>query len=148
MVRTVVVGLAAVAVGFLPAAAAAGDRAKANEAPSSAFTLGAVQRELRPGLSQAEVAERLGAPNILTRDAEGREAWIYDKVSTETEASSGGVGVGGLGSGVGGTFWGLLGLGAGKRTERARSSQRTLTVVVRFSTAGTVESFRWHHTRF
>jgi hypothetical protein len=148
MVRTVVVGLAAVAVGFLPAAATAGDRAKAKEAPSSAFTLGAVQRELRPGLSQAEVAERLGAPNILTRDADGREAWVYDKVSTETEASSGSVGAGGLGSGVGGTFWGLLGVGAGKRTERARSSQRTLTVVVRFSTAGTVESFRWHHSRF
>jgi hypothetical protein len=148
MVRTVVVGLAAVAVGFLPAAATAGDRAKAKEAPSSAFTLGAVQRELRPGLSQAEVAERLGAPNILTRDAEGREAWVYDKASTEIEASSGSVGVGGLGSGVGGTFWGLLGVGAGQRTERARSSQRTLTVVVRFSTAGTVESFRWHHSRF
>jgi len=142
------VGLAAVAVGFVPAAAAAGNRAKAKDASSSAFTLGAVQKELRPGLSQSEVAERLGAPNILTRDADGREAWVYDKVSSEIEASGGSVGVGGLGSGVGSTFWGLLGVGAGKRTERARSSQRTLTVVVRFSTAGTVESFSWHDSRF
>jgi hypothetical protein len=148
MIRAAVVGLAAVAVGLVPAAAEAGNRAKAKEAPSSAFTLGAVQKELRPGRSQAEVAERLGAPNILTRDADGREAWVYDKVSSEIEASSGSVGVGGLGSGTGNTLFGLLGVGAGRRTERARSSQRTLTVVVRFSSAGTVESFSWHDSRF
>jgi hypothetical protein len=29
-----------------------------------------------------------------------------------------------------------------------RSSQRTLTVVVRFTDAGTVESVSWHHSRF
>ena len=148
MFRTVVVALVAVAIGFVPPAAGAGERAKAKEAPPSAFTLGVVQKELRPGLSQADVAERLGAPNILTRDAEGREAWVYDKVSSEIEASSGSVGVGGLGSGVGNTFAGLLGLSAGKRSDKAKSSQRTLTVVVRFSAAGTVESFTWHDSRF
>jgi hypothetical protein len=107
-----------------------------------------VQKELRPGLSQANVAERLGAPNILTRDAEGREAWVYDKVSSEVETSSGNVGVGGLGSGVGSSFWGLLGVGAGKRSEKAKSSQKTLTVVIRFSAEGAVESFTWHTSRF
>jgi hypothetical protein len=146
MFRTVVVALVVVAVGVVPAGA--GDRAKAKETPSSAFTLGVVQKELRPGLSQADVAERLGAPNILTRDGEGREAWVYDKVSSEIEASSGGVGVGGAGSGVGGTFAGLLGIGASKRSDKAKSSQRTLTVVVRFSAAGTVETFTWHDSRF
>ena len=146
MFRTVVVVLVVVAVGVVPAGA--GDRAKAKETPSSAFTLGVVQKELRPGLSQADVAERLGAPNILTRDAEGREAWVYDKVSSEVEASSGSVAVGGAGSGVGGTFAGLLGIGASKRSDKAKSSQRTLTVVVRFSAAGTVETFTWHDSRF
>ena len=146
MFRTVVVALVAVAVGVVPAAA--GERAKAKEASSSAFTLGVVQKALRPGLSQADVAERLGAPNILTRDGEGREAWVYDKVSSEIEASSGSVAVGGAGSGVGGTFAGLLGIGASKRSDKAKSSQRTLTVVVRFSAAGTVETFTWHDSRF
>ena len=146
MFRTVVVALVALAVGVVPAAA--GERAKAKDAGSSAFTLGVVQKELRPGLSQADVAERLGAPRILTRDAEGREAWVYDKVSSEVEVSSGSVGVAGAGSGVGGTFAGLLGISAGKRSDKARSSQRTLTVVVRFSAAGTVESFTWHDSRF
>jgi hypothetical protein len=148
MLRTMVVTLGAVAVGVLPPAAGAGEPAKAKDASSSAFTLGMVQKELRAGLSQADVVERLGAPNILTRDGEGREAWVYDKVSSEVEASSGNVGVAGAGTGVAGTFVGLLGISAGKRSEKARSSQRTLTVVVRFSTAGQVESYSWHDSRF
>jgi hypothetical protein len=128
--------------------AAAEEREKAAAPPLAAFTLGVVQKTLRPGLSQADVAERLGSPNIVTREPDGREAWVYDKVSTETQASAGSVGVGGLGSGAGGSFWGLLGVGAGKRSEKATSSQRTLTVVIRFSAAGAVETFAWHHSRF
>ena len=115
---------------------------------SSAFTLGRVQKELRQGLSQADVVERLGSPNVLTRDAQGREAWVYDRVSSEREASSSGVRIGGLGSGGAGNFAGILGLSVGKQSEKARSSQRTLTVVIRFSTAGAVESFSWHDSRF
>jgi len=130
------------------AASGAGERERAKAEPPAAFTLGVVQKALRPGLSQADVAERLGAPNIVTRDADGREAWVYDKVSSEFEASGGSLGVGGLGSGAGSTFWGLLGVGAGKRSEKAKSSQKTLTVVIRFSAAGAVESFTWHDSRF
>jgi hypothetical protein len=144
MVGRAAAALFAVALGAVPAVAA--DREKA-EAPR-AFTLGLVQKALRPGLSQADVAERLGSPNIVTRQADGREAWIYDKVSTERETSGESVGVGGAASGAGGTFWGLLGVGAGKRSEKAKSSQKTLTVVVRFSGAGAVESFTWHDSRF
>jgi hypothetical protein len=136
--------LVAVALGAVPAAAA--EREKA-EAPR-AFTLGLVQRALRTGLSQADVAERLGSPNIVARETDGREAWIYDKVSSERETSGQSVGVGGAASGVGGSFWGLLGVRAGKRSEKAKSSQRTLTVVIRFSAAGAVESFTWHDSRF
>jgi hypothetical protein len=146
MDRTVVVALVVVAVSVVPAGA--GDRAKAKESPSSAFTLGVVQKELRPGLSQADVAERLGAPNILTRDGEGREAWVYDRVSSEIETSGGNIGIAGGGMGAGGAFLGLLGINASKRSDKARSSQRTLTVVVRFSAAGAVETFTWHDSRF
>jgi hypothetical protein len=129
-------------------AAEAGDREKAKPDAAAAFTLGAVQKELRTGLSQADVVERLGSPNILTRDGAGREAWVYDRISSEVEASSSGVRVGGAGTGAGGTFAGLVGISGGKSAEKLRSSQRTLTVIVRFSTAGTVESFTWHNSRF
>ena len=128
------------------ATAGAGGREKA--VASREFTLGVVQKALRPGLSQADVAERLGSPNIVTRETDGREAWVYDKASSEVELSGASVGVGGLGSGVGSTFWGLLGVGAGKHSEKATSSQKTLTVVVRFSAAGGVERFTWHVSQF
>jgi len=144
MVARACVGLLAVALGAVPAVAA--EREKA-EAPR-AFTLGLVQKALRPGLSQADVAERLGSPSIVTRETDGREAWVYDKVSSERESSRESLGVGGAASGAGGSFWGLLGLTAGKRSEKAKSSQRTLTVVIRFSAAGAVERFTWHDSRF
>ncbi len=144
MVGRAGMALVAVALGAVPAATAERDKA---EAPR-AFTLGLVQKALRPGLSQADVAERLGSPNIVARETDGREAWVYDKVSTEVEASSGSVGVGGLGTGAGSSLAGVLGIAAGKRSERAKTSQRTLTVVIRFSAAGAVESFTWHESRF
>jgi hypothetical protein len=144
MVGRACVTLVAVALGAVPVTAAERDKA---EAPR-AFTLGLVQKALRPGLSQADVAERLGSPNIVTRETDGREAWVYDKVSSERETSGENVGVGGAASGAAGGFWGLLGVSAGTRSEKAKTSQRTLTVVIRFSAAGAVESFTWHDTRF
>lgn len=144
MIKVMSVALVALAVGA--ATTEAGDRDKAG-APST-FSLGLVQKELRAGLSQAEVAEKLGSPNILTRDANGGEAWIYDRISSEVEVSGGGFGIGGLGTGGGGSFAGLLGVHGGRHAEKSRSSQRTLTVVIHFSTAGIVERFSWHHSRF
>ena len=146
MFRFIGVTLVVATMGVAGAGAGEGQKAKAGS--TAAFTLGGVQKALRPGLAQVDVVEGLGSPNILTRDADGREAWVYDRVSSDVEVSSGSVGVGGLGSGVGSTFAGLLGITAGKRSDKARSSQRTLTVVVRFSAAGVVESFTWHDSRF
>jgi outer membrane protein assembly factor BamE (lipoprotein component of BamABCDE complex) len=141
--------LALAAIACASGAPAAGEeRADRTGAGGTAFTLGRVQRELRPGLSQAEVVERLGSPNILTRDAAGREAWVYDRVSSEVEVSSAGLGIGGAGTGAGGSFAGVVGVHAGKHSEKRRSSQRALTVVIRFSAAGAVESFSWHDSRF
>ena len=43
------------------------------------MTVGKVQKEIRVGMSGAEVAEVLGSPNIVSTDEERREVWIYDK---------------------------------------------------------------------
>jgi outer membrane protein assembly factor BamE (lipoprotein component of BamABCDE complex) len=43
------------------------------------MTVGTVQKEIRKGMSAADVAEALGSPNIVTTDSEGREVWIYDR---------------------------------------------------------------------
>jgi outer membrane protein assembly factor BamE (lipoprotein component of BamABCDE complex) len=51
------------------------------------LTVGTVQKEIKKGMSQAEVASTLGSPNIVTSEKEGYENWIYDKVSSEVDYS-------------------------------------------------------------
>ena len=86
-------------------------------------TVGTVQKEIKLGMSGAEVASVLGSPNIVTTDSERRETWVYDKMSTEVAYSkSGGSVVGLIFSSAGG------GLGGGYGKAGATStSQRTLT---------------------
>lgn len=116
------------------------------------MTVGTVQKEIRKGMSGADVAEVLGSPNIVTTDGEGREVWVYDKISTDETYSkdSGGVGmvllVGGL---AGNTVAGGLGHGGYSRSAGAESkTQRTLTVVIKFDEEKKVRDFSYHSSRF
>jgi outer membrane protein assembly factor BamE (lipoprotein component of BamABCDE complex) len=116
------------------------------------ITAGTVQKEIRKGMSGAEVAEALGSPNIVTTDAEGREVWIYDKVSTDvTYSRSSGGGIIGLivGGITGGT---LVGGGAGGSYESGAGAesktQRTLTVIIKFDEDKKVRDFAYHSSRF
>ena len=116
------------------------------------MTVGTVQKEIRKGMSAAEVAEVLGSPNIVTTDGEGREVWVYDKISTDVTYSkdSGGLGtillIGGAGNGA---FGGGLGSGSYNRSAGAESrTQRTLTVVIKFDEQNQVRDFAYHASRF
>jgi hypothetical protein len=138
-------GVAMVLVALTGAASAdAAEKAVADRE----FTLGLVQKSLKAGLSETDVVLRLGSPNIVTRDAAGREAWVYDRVSTESVVTGRSASLGLLGSAAGASTFGLLGVGAGGHTEKSKSTQKTLTVVVRFAADGTVESFTFHQSRF
>jgi outer membrane protein assembly factor BamE (lipoprotein component of BamABCDE complex) len=121
------------------------------------MTVGTVQKEIRKGMSAADVAEALGSPNIVTTDSEGREVWIYDvwiydKISTDVSYSkdSAGLGIGLLiGSASGGAFGGGLGTADYSRSAGAQSkTQRTLTVVIKFDGQKTVRDFSYHSSRF
>ncbi len=116
------------------------------------MTLGVVQRDIRVGTSQADVATILGSPNIVTQDADGRETWIYDKVSSITAfgTSGFGVNVGGLGGGIGsGGFGGGIGnVGYNKRGGTVQSVQKTLTVVLKFDEKHNVSSYSYHMSSF
>jgi outer membrane protein assembly factor BamE (lipoprotein component of BamABCDE complex) len=107
-------------------------------------TVGTVQREIRVGMTSAEVATILGAPNIVSTDAERREVWIWDKVSSDVSYSrSSGV--------VAGLLIGSSGGGAGvgsKNAGASRSSQRTLTVIVKFDEADRVRDFSYRTSSF
>ena len=116
------------------------------------MTVGIVQKEIRNGMSAAEVAEALGSPNIVTTDGEGREVWVYDKISTDVTYSndSGGAGVILLiGGATGGTAGGGLGSGNYSRSAGAQSkTQRTLTVIIKFDDQNKVRDFAYHCSRF
>lgn len=116
------------------------------------MTLGIVQKEISIGMSQADVAIALGSPNIVTKDKSGNETWIYDKIATEASysKSSGGVG-GGIGAGgIAGTTLILGGVGGGysKDAGAASTTQKTLTVVIKFDDNKLVTSFDYHTSKF
>lgn len=107
-------------------------------------TVGTVQKEIRIGMSAADVAVALGSPNIVTTDSERRETWIYDKISSEVAYSKSSGSVVGLIFGSSG-----VGLGAGSKSAGAvASSQRTLTVIIKFDDDNLVRDFSYHTSRF
>ena len=112
------------------------------------MTVGKVQKEIRVGMSGAEVAQVLGSPNIVSTDEERREVWIYDKISTETAYSTS---EGGIASlilvGLTDVFLGGSG-GASGSSGASSTSQRTLTVIIKFDEDKKVRDFAYHASRF
>lgn len=100
------------------------------------LTLGVVQKDVKIGSTQDEVAVALGSPNIVTKDADGKDTWIYDKVSSISSYNSSGFGVG------------IILAGYAKAKQNTQSVQKTLTVVIKFDTNNKVESFTYHMSKF
>ena len=100
------------------------------------FTLGNVQRKIEKGMTQAEVAESLGSPNIVTRDAHGKEAWVYDKMARDVTRAQNEVGV-----------WFIVGAYRSQNSA-STSTQRTLTVVIKFDDKGQVDDVTYHSSQF
>jgi len=97
------------------------------------LTVGTVQKEIKVGMSSAQVAEILGSPNVVSTDEERREVWMYDKIATDIVYSESGSGLAFLTSGTAGA---------------ASKSQRTLTVIIKFDNDGKVRDFAYHTSRF
>lgn len=116
------------------------------------LTVGKVQREIRVGMSGAEVVEALGSPNMVSTDAQRREVWVYDKVATDTVYSSSSGSISALMLGwdtdtdtyVSGNIAPGYKSGAGATSR----SQRTLTIIVKFDDKGLVRDFAYHSSKF
>jgi outer membrane protein assembly factor BamE (lipoprotein component of BamABCDE complex) len=106
------------------------------DSAESNLTVGKVQKEIKLGMSGAEVATVLGSPNIVTTDEERREVWVYDKVATEVVTSTS-------------TGWAFVILAGGQTSSGAATkTQRTLTVVIKFDKNGAVRDFAYHTSKF
>lgn len=112
------------------------------------LTVGTVQREIRVGMSGAQVIEVLGSPNIVTTDEQRREVWVYDRIATESVHSASSGGIAALVFGTPGAV-AAGGAASGNYSSGASStSQRTFTVVIKFNEQRTVRDFAYHTTRF
>ncbi len=129
---------------------AAKHRKSVSDNSGDRMTVGIVQKEIRVGMSGAEVAQVLGSPNIVSTDKERREVWIYDKISTERAFSTSEGGISSL------IFVGLAdviqraggGGGFSRSSGASSTSQRTLTVIIKFDEDKRVRDFGYHTSRF
>lgn len=112
------------------------------------LTVGTVQKEIRVGMSGAEVAAVLGSPNIVSTDEERREVWIYDKVATDFVQSSSSGGISALILGFGSQAGALGSANYGSSAGAASRSQRTLTIIIKYDHGGKVRDFAYHTSKF
>lgn len=112
------------------------------------ISVGNVQREIRTGMSGADVIRVLGSPNIVTTDENKNEVWVYDRISTESVYSKTNASAG---SGVLGFVGVLTGMAAGSISGTkgsSSSSQKTLTININFDSNKMVSDFSYHTSRF
>lgn len=112
------------------------------------LSVGKVQREISVGMSSAQVIEVLGAPNIVTTDAQRKEVWVYDKIATDRAYSASSGGIATLFLGAGSNFGGLGGGTVSGSSGAASTSQRTLTIIIKFDELGQVRDFAYHQSKF
>jgi len=127
---------------------AAEHRAAVQDDSGDRMTVGKVQREIRVGMSGADVAQVLGSPNIVSTDEERREVWIYDKIATDNAYSTSRGGVSALILGVGGSALGAVAPSYSSSAGASSTSQRTLTVIIKFGKDERVRDFAYHTSRF
>jgi outer membrane protein assembly factor BamE (lipoprotein component of BamABCDE complex) len=100
------------------------------------LTVGKVQGEIKEGMPASDVAAILGSPNVVTTDEKRREVWIYDKVSSnrvDTQNSLGG---------------GIIILGGITSQAESTSTQKTLTIIIKFDEQKKVRDFAYNYTQF
>lgn len=108
---------------------------KKNDAKEQ-LTVGKIQQEIRVGMTNTQVVEILGSPNIVTTDEQRREVWIYDKISTELDYSTN-------------ANYGSLIILSGQHSVGSQStSQRTLTIIIKFNTNNNVRDFAYRQSSF
>jgi outer membrane protein assembly factor BamE (lipoprotein component of BamABCDE complex) len=129
--------LGLILVSTLASCSSAGKHAAAlHSSQEREMTVGVVQKEVRQGMSQGDVAIVLGSPNIVTKDQSGTQTWVYDKIATEVSYSQDQGGI-----------W-LLIAGYGKEAGARASTQKTLTVVIKFDDKELVDKVTYHSSKF
>ena len=100
------------------------------------LTVGTVQQSITVGMPASDVVAILGSPNIVTTDAQRREVWVYDKISSnrvDTANSFGGS---------------IIILGGSTSQKESTRTQKTLTIIIKFDEQKMVRDFAYNFTQF
>jgi tRNA A-37 threonylcarbamoyl transferase component Bud32 len=136
-------GPTAMAPTAVPAAAigASSELAETNATPSAALSSG-LNQVVKGTTTQNDLLRLFGGPNVATRDAQGRDVWVYERTTTQTDTRS----ASNLASGSVdfSAFWSAGQASANPSTGQSASalstgsSIRTVTVIVTFAKNRTV----------
>jgi len=117
-------------------------------ANKNTLSVGVVQKEIKVGMSGADVVSVLGSPNIVSKDDNKNEVWVYDRISSQKVYSSSSGGISTLFIGVANSFGGGALGSYGEGSGAMSTSQKTLTIVIKFNEDSKVSSFAYHTSRF
>ena len=150
LIKAALVGLAALTLAGCMSAQE--HKAAVQNDQGDRLTVGKVQREISVGMSGGEVITALGSPNIVSTDEKGREVWVYDKIATDRvySTSSGGVSTLFLGGAIIGSGLAAGGVAPyyGSSAGASSTSQRTLTIIIKFDESKKVRDFAYHSSSF
>ena len=100
------------------------------------LTVGTVQGEIKIGMPASDVVAILGSPNIVTTDEQRREVWVYDKISSNRVDTS---------NSIGGT---IIIFGGESKQKESTTTQKTLTIIIKFDEEKKVRDFAYNYTQF
>lgn len=104
---------------------------------NSSLTQGNVEMSLHPRItSKAEVLEKFGSPNIVTRDGNGKEVWTYQRAMQASQKDS-------LSS-----FWTLLLAGQSRHQCDFENTSKMITLIINFNSRDIVEDFHSRSSNF
>ena len=94
------------------------------------------QGYIRNGMSSKEVVKALGSPNMVTRNPDGTETWVYDRAISNFKANKSN------------SVIYLSFPGSSRKRKPSSPENRTLTMVIHFNKDSRVADFSYRMTSF
>ena len=114
-----------------------GRKAYLSENHPQHLTQGNIQMNLAIGqTTKAQVLEKFGSPNIVTRDGSGFEVWTYQRSGQVSQSSSQG------------SFWSILLIGSSSDSSQSKNSSHMITLIIKFNDDDIVCDFRSRSSHF
>lgn len=104
---------------------------------NSSLTQGNVEMNLHPRITRkAEVLEKFGSPNVVTRDGNGIEVWTYQRAMQASQNNN-----------LSG-FWTVFLAGQSRHQSEFEHTSRMITLIIKFNSHDIVEDFHSRTSNF